>query len=249
MRIRRGWSDLGFSLENRAIRAFSNFDADPESPAPWTLVFGGTHGDELATVPFLEEFVVARLENGLAGPTAVIPVLNPDGYARGSRYNARGVDLNRNLPARWSSGADEPSGTEPLSEPEAKLLHDLLIAGRPGRIVSLHWALGEIDADGIHSVELARGMWGSLEVPQRRMFRLKTSGKPLPGSLGSFCAAERKGQPALVTLELPYHPEPESPRPEGHLDTVHALWREERSRYWNAVYPAVEAMLRFAIGA
>jgi len=50
-----------------------------------------------------------------------------------------------------------------------------------------------------------------------------------------------------VTLELPYHPEPDlNPLPDDHLHTVQSCWRDENSRYWDAVYPAVETMMRFA---
>jgi hypothetical protein len=186
------------------------------------------------------------------GPLAVIPLLNPDGYARDSRYNARGVDLNRNLPAEWAPETDEPSGPEPLSEIETKLLHAVLLESRPARIVSLHWALGELDPDGEGSRELAAGMWECLGDAQKKLFRLREPGAASrPGSLGSFCRIAAPGWvPSLVTLELPYHPDPApSPSVEERMEQVRLFWRKERERYWNTVYPAVESMLRFAAGA
>ncbi len=253
MELRPGWNELGTSLEGRPIRVCANFATD-QAGADWTLFLGGTHGDESATVPFLEAFIADHLESegggsGL-GPLAVLPLLNPDGYARESRYNARGVDLNRNLPEHWSASADEPPGEAPLSEPETRLLYELITRLRPTRIVSLHWALSEIDADGDRAAALAQGMWQGLDAAARRQFRLRVErSRPLPGSLGSFCRPAEA--PALVTLELPYHPEPDrhphhGALPDDHLDTVRRQWRSERERYWRAVYPGVEGMLRCA---
>ena len=231
MGFRRGWNDLGSSRQGMPIRAYANFTGSVPVE-DWTLMVGGTHGDERATVPFLENFIqeVAANANGL-GRMAVIPLLNPDGYAMASRYNSTGVDLNRNFPAHWSPDSEEPPGPGPLSEPEARLLHDLIGELRPRRIVTLHWALSELDAVG-KGRELAQGMWENLGENHRKLFRLNLDSEPsLPGSLGTHCAA-LDWETALVTVELPYHPEPEfDPLPENHLDTVQALWREEKNRY------------------
>ncbi len=249
--IRRGWNELGLSIEGRLIRAYSNFDWD--ALTPWTLIVGGTHGDERATVPFLETFIADHLEKGEGlGPVLVIPVLNPDGYFRDSRYNARGVDLNRNFPELWNINSDEPPGEGPLSEPESRLLHDLLMTAKPLRILSLHWALSEIDPEGEHGHAWAKGMWENMEHSHRRLFRLREPGERslLPGSLGTFCRLRLKDAVHLITLELPYHPEPDlDPLPGDHFATALALWKEDRDRYWNGVYPAVENLLRFAAGA
>jgi len=265
MKIRSGWNELGRSVEDRPIRAYSNFDSEEPHSIPWTFILGGTHGDERATVPFLEAFVSTHLEKGedlerrgdfktrtSLGPVMVLPLLNPDGYARDSRYNARGVDLNRNLPELWRPQGDEPPGLAPLSEPECRLLHDVLTLGKPARILSLHWALGEIDPDGDRSYPWAKSLWESLEAPHRSLFRLRKPGDAasmLPGSLGSFCRLRLRESALLVTLELPYHPEPAADTlPDHHFASVCALWKADRERYWNGVYPAVESLLRFAVG-
>ncbi len=248
-KFQNGWNTLGQSLEGRDIRAFSHLI---ENAKPWALILGGIHGDERATVPFVASFIQDLLKNADGiGSLIAIPLVNPDGYNRDSRYNARGVDLNRNFPTQWQFSGEEPSGIEALSEPESKLLHQLIEKGRPSRIISLHWALSEIDPDGKQSVELARGMWQALSNQQRSLFRLKeTAGKPLPGSLGNHCGHNPEGPlSATVTLELPYHSEPSLENlPEDHLETVRILWQTERERYWNTVFPAVNSMLRFAAG-
>jgi hypothetical protein len=46
----------------------------------------------------------------------LFPIYNPDGYVAGTRYNAHGVDLNRNYPDRITDPVDDPSGREPETQ-------------------------------------------------------------------------------------------------------------------------------------
>src|SRR5213596_3394719 len=84
------------------------------------LVVGCIHGNETAGI------AIARALDRLAPPDLdlwVVPDLNPDGVAAGTRQNAHGVDLNRNFPWRWRPmgvRGDLYSGPRPLSEPEAR---------------------------------------------------------------------------------------------------------------------------------
>lgn len=159
---------IGKSVEGRDLLVHANFPLRGKTgQAPGrcdTLLIGGTHGDERASVAILENFVQSHLDSGrLTSPTAILCLHNPDGFAADSRYNARGVDLNRNFPHRWSSASDEPPGNLPVSEPESLALHAFILSRRPARIVSLHWALSEIDADGPQSTALAMKMWKVLD--------------------------------------------------------------------------------------
>jgi len=168
-------------VEGRELTVYWNFPpieqpGSPLSAPTLTLLIGGTHGDESATVPILENFIRTHLETGkVNSPTAVISLLNPDGFARTTRYNAHGVDLNRNFPHNWSALSEEPPGTAPLSEPESRCLHAFILAYRPRKIVSLHWALAELDADGEQSIGLARHMWAALSPAERKPYRLRLS--------------------------------------------------------------------------
>lgn len=260
-------SILGRSVEGRELTVYWNFPSVPASPASGsssslTLLIGGTHGDESATVPILENFIRAYLESGkVTGPTAVISLLNPDGFARTTRYNARGVDLNRNFPHNWNPESEEPSGIAPLSEPEARCLYDFIVTHRPRKIVSLHWALAELDADGSHSVGLAQGMWDSLSPEERKPYRLRLPepGKPdagvCTGSLGQWCGHgllyPDNRRPAMITLELPHHPHSRA-RAESlsddHLEIVRNHWDSRPDEYLAGVEATVHRLLETACG-
>lgn len=95
------------------------------------LVQGGLHGDEGLTVEFVT-WLAARvtegqsLLNGLPSNTAIdfVPVANPDSF-RKSRYNAAGVNLNRNFGVLWGISR-EPFGPSAFSEPETRAIRALM---------------------------------------------------------------------------------------------------------------------------
>lgn len=129
--------ELGRSARGRAIRAtaFGNGQARRR-----TLVVGCIHGTECAGAA-----VVRRLLRGCP-PTGVdvwaIEDLNPDGHALGTRVNGRGVDLNRNFPAGWRARGrpwdPEFPGRRPFSEPETRIVRDLVSRVRPAITVWFH---------------------------------------------------------------------------------------------------------------
>ena len=190
---------VGISVQGRDLVAESNFDLDgPIRPGNITLIIGGLHGDEKATVAlvatFREEYVVTR---EVRTPLVMIPLANPDGFVANMRYNANRVDLNRNCEVHWHADCPEPSGPHPWSEPECRAIRDLILIFEPAKIVSLHWALSEIDADGLQSAGLARRMWHAMTPEERAPYRIRMAareeGEPpdsegfCPGSFGQWC--------------------------------------------------------------
>jgi len=133
---------LGRSVEGRAITALEV--GDPSGTR--ILVVGCIHGNEPAGIA-----VAQRLAH--VTPTGIdlwiVPSLNPDGRASGTRGNAHGVDLNRNFPFRWRRrGGVYSSGPRPLSEPEARIAYRLILRLRPTVSVWFHQHLDLVWGSG-----------------------------------------------------------------------------------------------------
>jgi hypothetical protein len=219
------------------------------------------HGDEPASIELVRGFVVKECAHAVA----LLPVANPDGAKRGTRYNARGIDPNRNFGFNWREDSIEPAGPEAWSEPESRALRDFIAAWRPAKIIALHWALGEIDADGVQSTALAEVMWAAMNEAERRPYRLRVTelgrgqrrleriDAECPGSLGQWAGYGLvyldDSQPSMITLELPF--DPALPRPDSlgdeHLSVVQQRWQQDPRGYLDGVRPGVEKMLRAAI--
>ena len=256
---------IGTSLDGRDIIAESNFDLTSSvRPGNITLIIGGLHGDEKATVALVATFREAFVIPGrVRSPVVLIPMANPDGFVANSRYNSSHVDLNRNCDLKWQPDSLEPSGPHPWSEPESRAIRDFILAFEPAKILALHWALAEIDADGPQSTGLARRMWNAMTPEERAPYRIRVAarepGQPVdpegfcPGSFGQWCGYGLRFagglRPAMITLELPYNPGADSrphPLPPGHLADLHSRWAENPSAYLAAVQPAVHRMLAAA---
>src|SRR5260221_12159828 len=84
---------LGRSVDGRPIVAYEL--GDP-SAARKVLVVGCIHGDEPAGTHVVAR--LARLPAPHGADLWLVPTINPDGQAAGTRQNAHRVDLNRNFP-------------------------------------------------------------------------------------------------------------------------------------------------------
>lgn len=156
---------IGTSVESREITAYTYGKGDQTA-----LFVGGIHGGyEWNSILLAYEMIDYLEANPDTIPddlqVAIIPNLNPDGlYAATQlegrfaasditsnamhetgtgRFNANGVDLNRNFACNWASesswrGNVVSAGTEPFSEPEAAALRDFVASTSPIAVTFWH---------------------------------------------------------------------------------------------------------------
>ncbi|HYP56385.1 MAG TPA: M14 family zinc carboxypeptidase [Solirubrobacterales bacterium] len=130
---------VGRSAEGRPIvlRQYGIAAIDGE-----VLAFGCIHGDECAGRILRPLTQITSFCPDPSSDVYVVPNLNPDGLALGTRLNGRGVDLNRNFPAGWEPigerGEAEHSGPRPFSEPESRLAARIVSRLRPEVTIWFH---------------------------------------------------------------------------------------------------------------
>ncbi len=161
------------------------------------MVIATIHGNEAAGTPLMtafQDWLLKHPEELDGRQVVIVPVANPDGFAADQRFSARGVDLNRNFPAgNWQEKGVNLHGNAPLSEPESRVLLQLVCLYFPNRVISIHQPVNCIDYDG-PGKELAEVMAAECKLPVKKL-----GGRP--GSFGSF-VGESLGKP-IITLELP----------------------------------------------
>jgi len=156
--------EIGQSVEGNPIEAYTFGNGDTH-----LLFVGGMHGGYEWNSVLLAYQMIDHLE---ANPeileteqkVTIIPDLNPDGTflatskvgrfatsdiidpntrLASGRFNANGVDLNRNFACKWSRestwrGATVSAGSAPFSEPEAVALRDFVLANSPDAVLFWH---------------------------------------------------------------------------------------------------------------
>lgn len=182
---------IGRSVEGRPIIAFE--DSAP-SPALKVLVVGAIHGDEAAGMRITSRLIAASAP--ARTELLVVPKINPDGVAAGTRGNAHGVDLNRNFPYRWRPlTGGEYSGPHPLSEPESQAAHHLILRENPDLTIWFHQPFGLIDRPNGNPFAAHR----FAQLIGLSLVRLPG---PYPGSVSRWQNHHFKGSTAFVA-ELP----------------------------------------------
>jgi protein MpaA len=144
---------IGRSWEGRAIEVVRA--GDPGHPHR-VLVVGCVHGNECAGMAVTRR--LAGLGREAAVDLWVVPNLNPDGLAHGTRGNARGVDLNRDF--------------DTFSQRESRIARTLIRRIRPDVTLWFHQpqavirAWGRSRAVAHRYARLAREPYRSLEWPR-----------------------------------------------------------------------------------
>ena len=165
---------IGKSVEGRDIVAY-HFGAENADATKRLLLVGGTHGGYSWNASLVAFELMDYLKGNPAKIPAsvqvtVIPVLNPDGLNKAagtsgrftkeqiatsidtqvsSRFNANGVDLNRNFDCAWQAKGTWQSttvsgGTAPFSEPETLALKNFVESYKPTAVVSYYSAVGGV---------------------------------------------------------------------------------------------------------
>jgi N-acetylmuramoyl-L-alanine amidase len=207
----------GHSAHGTPIQAVRTGPAD--APVK-VLAVGDIHGNEQAG-----RAVIRRLR--ASTPPAGVQVwtvasANPDGEARGTRHNARGVDLNRNFPFRWrATGRAWDTyfpGRAAASEPETRAMQRLIRRLHPAVTVWFHQHLALVnDVPGAdHAVIRAYGRrvglpvrrlpyyrgtatsWQNHALPDTTAFVVELPAGPL-----SAAAVRRHARAVLKTVQPP----------------------------------------------
>jgi len=120
--------ELGQSVQGRVLWGLKITDnPDVEENEPEVRICGNHHGDEYMSAEIPLNLALLLVQNYSSDPTItemidtreiwIIPMVNPDGHEADTRYNAHGVDLNRNY-------GYMPESSNPYSEPETRAMRN-----------------------------------------------------------------------------------------------------------------------------
>ncbi len=145
-------SSIGQTSQGRSITAYKFGNG-----SDIVLYIGSIHGNEYSTKYLMDAWVDELEKNYNNIPqdktVVVIPALSLDGVVSRNRYNAHGIDLNRNFPSNdWQTDVytlnnqllPGGGGITPLSEPESQALANYTLSLQPKLILSFHSAAGYV---------------------------------------------------------------------------------------------------------
>lgn len=137
---------LGSSVQGRDLWAMKISDnVTLEENEPEVVFWAAIHGDEFGSAQTNYQYGLDLLGRYGVDPLVtqaiddleiwIVPLVNPDGYANGTRNNANGVDLNRDLGFNWDKAGGSSS---PFSQVETQVLRDFCLAGNITLSVTHH---------------------------------------------------------------------------------------------------------------
>ncbi len=165
------------------------------------LVIALIHGDEFPSGSVARSWMERLSSIPTRNHWRIIPVLNPDGVKNKTRYNANGIDLNRNFPTKdwdqqalkyWAQKMKKDKrrypGEKAASETETRCAMAEIEDYKPDLILSIHTPYGVLDFDG-----------PKIEIPKFAHIPWKSLGN-YPGSLGRYMWVDRSKP--ILTIEL-----------------------------------------------
>jgi protein MpaA len=140
---------IGQSVQGRDITAYRM--GDPAGSR--VLLIGVIHGNEA------KGSLITQLIRTMPTPPGIdlwlIDSINPDGQAAGTRENANGVDLNRNVSYKWSyigptavNGLHQYSGEAPADQPETQALESFVGEIQPAVTIFWHQDANRVSPSG-----------------------------------------------------------------------------------------------------
>ena len=206
---------FGHSAEHRPLTA-TRVGSGPVK----VLVVGSIHGNETAGRAVLRRLRRAQPAAGVE--LWLVRSVNPDGVRRGTRQNARGVDLNRNFARRWRGGGRAFDtyfpGRRAFSEPESQAVRRLVRRIRPAVTVYYHQHLRLVNLSSGADPAVVRAYARRVGLPART----------LPNYRGTATSWQNHTFPGTSTfvVELPAGPlSPASAR--RHAGAVLAAGRSQ----------------------
>ena len=176
---------VGTSVKGRDIVAVYKGTRDATQTV---LVLGQMHGNEKAG-PLVVERMIKRIHVGAGKGAWFITTMNPDGNAKNTRTNARGVDLNRNWKTSGWTGKGKGSltwgGSSKQSEPETRAMVRFLRRYKPDYVASLHQPFGVVAKTGIDPAWEKR-LSSALKLPVKPVGVGTPSGKTSPTLTGWY---------------------------------------------------------------
>lgn len=189
------------------------------------LINSAHHGDEKITVQVVLG-LIDFMKESYSHPEIqkllkefrfyLIPLVNPDGYAQNSRFNAQGIDINRDyqgVASPQNQKLIQPTGHNRFQSPEAQLMDRVMSRLPLAGAVALHsgaeavyWPLGESpspprDHESFRKIAVGMAQTMGVRRAMQSYFDYPTQGEFIDHAYKRFGVLG-------LTLEVSYHHQP-----------------------------------------